>query len=224
MRSTPRVCVRFLPLLLAGCAFQCEEDTAQAVLKPTLDSRSEAERQTAAELVPVPTGPAVPWQSLESFAPDTIGDYVALGPAEGRALPATGTQGNVEAIKREYEKDGVHFQVEILDALYAPAVRQIVKKMQGSDRSVEGKVLRGTTLRGYPAVESQQANTARAGVLVAGRYIVNIIATPASSTDVATAFAAALALDDLAKVESPAETTPAPALPPTPGAQVAPTP
>lgn len=207
-----------MPLLLAGCVFQCEEETAQQVLKPSLDTRATVE-EAHAEGEPVPTGPPVPWQSLERFAPDELGDYVPMGPAQGRTLPAPNTKGTVAAVKREYEKDGVRYNVEILDALYAPPVRQIVKNMQGSDRSIEGTVLRGTTVAGHPAVVrwSQKENAARAGVLVAGRYVVNVIAEPATEVEPAVAFAAALALDEIAKIEPPDETAPAPIPDPAPG-------
>jgi hypothetical protein len=215
-----RACIRWLPLLLAGCVFQCEQETAQEVLKPSLDTRATVEEAHAkAELVPKPAGPAVPWQSLERFTPDALGDYVPMGPVEGRTLPAPNTKGTVGAVKRRYEKDGVRYDVEILDALYAPTVRQIVKGMQGSDRSVEGTVLRGTTVAGHPAVVrwSAKENAARAGVLVAERYVVNVIATPATDVESAVAFTAALALDEIAKIEPPPEGSAAPIPDPAPG-------
>ena len=215
-----RMCLRVLPWVLVGCAFECEDDRAQQVLKPTIDSRGAAD-EAAEKMIPAPAGPPVPWQALQRFAPDAIGAYRAQGPVQGETMPAPGTSGTVGAVKRVYEKDGTRYELHILDAMYAPQVRQIVKNIQGSDRSVEGTVLRGTTLKGYPAIEhhSEKAAMARAGVLVGGRYVINVSALPANSHHVAMEFAEALDLDALGALKPDAGGIAVPREPaePTPG-------
>lgn len=225
--------VRALPLLLAGCVLDCGDESASEVLKRSASPPSTPGAAEAANQVPLPkpTGPVTPWESFKAFAPDTLGEYTATGAAEGKRLPVPGSSGEITALKRHYEKDGVKVDLEIIDALYAPAVRQIVRKMKDTDRSADTNVLKGTTVNGRPAIVqwTEKSQAGRVGVLLDDRYIVNLMLTPAPDAEAPAKLAASLALDAIASVQPPKE-EPAPAAAaekaaadaPVPGEQVAP--
>jgi hypothetical protein len=200
--------------LFAGCVFDCGDDPATQVLKrsaspPGTPGAAEA---AAEPPLPQPTGPTTPWQSFSPFAPDSLGEFTATAAPEGKNLPVPGT-GEITALKRHYEKNGTRVDVEIIDALYAPAVRQIIKKMKDSDRGTGTNVLKGTTVLGHPAIVqwADKTEAGRVGVLLGDRYIVNLALSPAPDAEAAKGLVALLALDAIAKVAPPAPgTTPPP--------------
>jgi hypothetical protein len=111
-----------------------------------------------------------------------------------------------------YARGEARIELVLTDTHAEPALLESLASLAGSDvvHEVENGYLKGTTIRGFPAVESwnHDANLGEVTVLVAGRFVASV--TGASLDDIATLvrFVEAIDLDalaDLSETESVGE-------------------
>jgi hypothetical protein len=183
--------------VLSGCG-DCEGSlTPKKVAAPVLPHATEAKIPN----YPPPEGSPVSTDVLTPLAPESIGEFKAYAAVEPRTTPI-GRGGTLTTIRRDYTRDKESLQLEITDALHAPALLELINGQQGKKRMALDSTFRGGAVAGVPAVVQWQgsSHTAIANLLVENRIVVNLRLRPASSSDQVEALAALLPLQAVTKV------------------------
>jgi len=130
-----------------------------------------------------PLGDVVNWRQLAPFAPDKLGEFVAEGDLDG----STGGMGKMQVsrVKRRYKAGDRTLRLEISDTSLVPMLRAgFAMATQVHEDSTKG-IKKGVKVDGNPGlVEWRKARQrAKLGLLVGGRYLVQLRLRPTDSPD-----------------------------------------
>jgi hypothetical protein len=144
------------------------------------------------------------------LTPDTFAGFVAEGAAELRDMPLP-NGGKMTGVRRTYRRGPQSLELELTDALHAPAVTQLITARQGAERKTDKSEFRGASVGGNPAIVQWTApSTAIVNMLVAGRFLANFKISPVESAELALTAAGSLPVAEIVKL---AGTTAAPSAP-----------
>jgi hypothetical protein len=141
------------------------------------------------------------WRAYAFFAPDSFEGYKARTATEGHDIGLSSKVGFV-SLRRAYAKDGVSFELELLDVAHCPRLRDVFLRSRELSRESESVVIRPMKVQSERAVTQWLAsnNIARTSVLVADRFLVNVNVKPASSPNASIAIASKLDFAGLEKL------------------------
>jgi hypothetical protein len=209
----------WLPWVLVACVTECDEPPQRVVGRVAQPEATEpaAAPAEAPATEPAPAaddeeptepdsaerkGPVVAADAFEPFVPDKLADYAAEAPAEHVEMTVPGEH-DVTALKRTYKKGRTTLRLELIDALYTPTPIQLVNNSQGTQRKMKSIEYDGQSIGGHPGLLqwNQRKRTAKASVVLRGRYLVNVQIEPAEDTAEALRLLEDLPLDRIAALE-----------------------
>ncbi len=193
MRSLPTLA---LLVVLSGCGESCSCGAAAI----------ERSGSTSA----APTTPIIAWDAFKPLAPDAFDVYRATGVATGHALDDLPARARISTLKRVYAHGDSTLEIELIDTAQAPSVRALFTQLDRLNRKTELSVVHATTVQDRPALAqwNRGTGTARVGVLVADRVLVNLNVKPATSPEVALELANLFDFPALEKVIAGAQPRP----------------
>jgi hypothetical protein len=149
-------------------------------------------------------GPVVSWRLLAPLLPEAILDFKAKGELDGSTKKVAGFE--VSEVQRRYQAGERNLRLEITDAsshafLRAPFAMVAMVEEDSSEGFKKGK-----TIGGHQAIVEwkEKSKNGSVSMLVAQRFIVHVRLDDARSSEEAETIAAALELDELAKLATAA--------------------
>jgi hypothetical protein len=129
-------------------------------------------------------GEPVPESRLLTLLPEQLDGFVPDGEATGRRVNVPNS-GALTTVKRTYKKDAASLELEIIDSLHSPNIRSIVKLSAQIETDTPTVVRKPTKVGEHLAIAQwhQATGTARVGVLVDDRFILNFNLKPATAPD-----------------------------------------
>jgi hypothetical protein len=149
---------------------------------------------------PKPVDP-VNWRELVPFLTDIEG-----WKAQGDATGSTVNTGNfkMSQVEREYTRNGIELEIQIIDGGYAPMVYAGFKAMSHFEIDTSDEYVKKTKIKGFIAIENYHFKRKKATImiLVVDRFMIQLEAREMKDTSELKAIAQLLdlkALDSLAK-------------------------
>ncbi|MCK4836223.1 MAG: hypothetical protein KAT17_06285 [Candidatus Aminicenantes bacterium] len=129
---------------------------------------------------PEPVEP-VNWRKLTPFLSDLKG-----WEAKGEPSGSTVNMGNfkMSQVEREYTKNGIELEIQIIDGGYAPIAYAGFKTMSQFEIDTSDEYVKKTNIKDFTAIESYQYKRKNATIiiLVADRFIVQLEASEIKDT------------------------------------------
>jgi hypothetical protein len=141
---------------------------------------------------------AIAAADIAAALPDRMGEFVATGPAEPRAVALT-NGGTLTSARREYKSGSALARLEVTDAQHAPTLRGLVEGTQAKADEGESEEFEAIDVAGRRAIKRwHEANrSSYVNLLAANRFMVNLQVGPTVDTEGAPKLAGKLPFDAL---------------------------